>query len=171
MKHDDPGFAELLEHLVVDFAQMTPETSDHVRGLVYECVEHGPGEAFLAVTAVTGLTASVLRAAFADHIAAVRAHSTDPFWGLEVDAKPGENLDDPLVRCAIAAHQAMVATLNDDLDTAAAVVQAIVKHPDRGPEESAHLLLASLRLFRGLYNTPEGRAGWEAVVTADGSVD
>lgn len=169
MKHDDPGFAELLEHLVVDFAQMTPETSDHVRGLVYEAVEHSAQEAYLAVTTVTGLTAAVVRAAFADHIATVQAHSVAPFWGLEVEAKPGADLDDPIVRCTVAAHQAMTAHLNDDNATAAAVVLAIVQHPDDGPENSAHLLLAALRMFRALYLTPEGRAGWEAVVTAEGS--
>lgn len=161
MNADDPRFAGLIQHLMLDFANQAD--GDHLRELVLEVLEAGEREAYLAITAVSSITATVVRAAFADQIAAVVAGTAEPFWGLEAVPKPGVDVNEPRIRCAIAAAQTMTAALNEDRDTAAAVVMAIVRDPDRGAEDSAHLLIATLRIFSQIYNSPEGRAGWDAI--------
>lgn len=161
MLADDPRFPQLVHHLVVDFAGEAD--ADHIRGLVMEVLEHGPREAYLAITTVSSLSAALVRAAFAEELSRHQGAGHAPFWGLEVQPHADLDMADPQIRCAIAAGQAMTAALNEDRDTAAAVVMAVVRNDDTGAEDSAHLLIASLRLFSKLYNSPEGRAGWDLI--------
>lgn len=166
MNADDPRFGQLIEQLIVDFADAADP--DHLRQLVFEAVEHGPREAYLAVTTVSSLSAGLIRSAFADVLAQHQGDGHEPFWGLEVEKHGDVDTSDIQIRCAIAAGQAMTAALNEDRDTAAAVVMALVRDPDTGAEASAHLLIAALRLFSRLYNSPEGRAGWDTLNAARG---
>lgn len=166
MNGDDPRFPQLIEHLVVDFADNA--APDHLRQLVFEAVEHGPREAYLAITTVSSLSAGLVRSAFADVLSQHQGDGHAPFWGLEVEQHGDVDTSDIQIRCAIAAGQAMTASLNEDRDTVAALVMAIVRDPDTGAEASAHLLIASLRLFSRLYNSPEGRAGWDNLRDARG---
>lgn len=155
----DPRFPELVHHLVVDFA--SGDDTDHVRALIHEVLEHGPHEAYLAVTVISSLSAALIRSAFAEELARHEGHQ--PFWGLEVQPHGEYDPTDPKIRCALAAGQCMTAALNEDRETAAAVVMAIVRDPEDRAELAAHLLIATLQLFSRLYNSPEGRAGWDLI--------
>lgn len=158
MNGDDPRFPQLIEHLVTDFAGGASRS--HVEELILEVLEAGPREAYLAVTTVSSLSASLIRATFAEELSRHADH--EAFFGLDVERRAGLDESDPQYRCAVAAAQAMTAALNEDRDTAAAVVMAIVKaDDDDAAGNAAHLLVAALRIFSQLYNSPEGRRGWE----------
>lgn len=160
MNGDDPRFPQLIEHLVIDFAGGADR--GHIHELVLEVLEAGPREAYLAITIVSSLSASLIRATFADELA--QHADCNAFFGLDVDPRAGLDTTTPEYRCAVAAAQAMTAALNDDRETAAAVVMAIVKaDDDDAAANAAHLLVAALRIFSQLYNSPDGRAGWEAL--------
>lgn len=168
MNGDDPRFPQLIEHLVTDFAGGASRS--HVEELILEVLEAGPREAYLAVTTVSSLSAALVRATFAEVLAAHEGH--DDFFGLDVEARAGSDVTSPQYRCAVAAAQAMTAALNEDRDTAAAVVMAIVKaDDDDAAGNAAHLLVAALRIFSQLYNSPEGRRGWDELSRARRRID
>lgn len=144
----------IVRHLMVDYALGAP--ADHLERLYVEALD-GPRKSYLVICCIASLTAHVMRAAWADKIALT---GEGTMWGLEVDTRAEYDPTDPSIRARLIAAQCLVAALNEDEPTVAALVLPAVR---LDAAFVPFLLTGVLSIFSQLYNTPEGRAGWHLI--------
>lgn len=151
---DAEALGELVRHLVVDFVGGAGR--DHLEELFQVALATSRQQAYMTIVLTCSLTSRLMRATLADTLAIAEALGAESFWGLTVQPHPDTDLNAPEVRAKRSVMQAITAQLNEDRDTAAALIMALVKADD-GVELAPFALVAALDTFAGCYNTPEGR--------------
>lgn len=157
---DDPGIGRLVEHLVVDYVGGV--SRDHIEDLFNRALGVNRRQAYLSILLTCSLTAQLIRATLADVLSAAEALAAESLFALEVRPRPGVDMDAPEIRAKRTVMQTITAQLNDDRETAAALVMALVKS-DEGPALCPYALAAALDVFAGSYLTDQGRAAWIAL--------
>lgn len=157
---DDVALGRLVEHLVVDYVGGV--SRDHIEDLFNRALGVNRRQAYLSILLTCSLTAQLIRATLADVLSAAEALAAESLFALEVRPHPGVDMAAPEIRAKRTVMQTITAQLNDDRETAAALVMALVKS-DEGPTLCPFALVAALDVFAGSYCTDEGRAAWAAL--------
>lgn len=152
---DAEGLGRLVQHIVVDYLGGAPR--DHLEELFSTALAESPQQAYMVLTLTCSLTAQLFRVTLAAELALAEALGSEAFFGLEVQPRPGTDMNAPEVRGKHVVMQTITAQLNDDRETAAALIMALVKS-DEGPALCPYALLAALEVFAGVYATPKGQA-------------
>lgn len=152
---DDEELSDLVKHLVVDY--VGGAGLDHIEDLFRRALATSPRQAYMAITLTCSLSAGVMRVTLAPQLALAESVGVPAFWGLAVHPRPGVDMNAPEIRGKHVVMQTITAQLNDDRETAAALVMALV-NSDEGPALCPFALKAALDVFAGLWATPEGKA-------------
>ncbi|MBY0397546.1 MAG: hypothetical protein K2X91_13915 [Thermoleophilia bacterium] len=152
---DPEGLGRLVQNLVVDW--IGGADLDHIKELFSEALAVSPHQAYMAIALTCSLTSRLFRGVLADELALAESLGTPAFFGLQVQPRPGVDMNAPELRGKHVVMQTITAQLNDDPQTAAALVMALVRS-DEGPALCPFALKAALEVFAGIYATPAGKA-------------